>query len=87
MNTRAVHRSSFVRHFASQTIIHLNSPVSGLMTIASPLSCQAGNTVTVASVTTTDLPTTTTGGVHAGVIFYCAPPGATSPSDLILSWK
>jgi prepilin-type N-terminal cleavage/methylation domain-containing protein len=26
-------------------------------------------------------------GVHAGVIFYCAPPGATSATDLIVSWR
>jgi hypothetical protein len=25
--------------------------------------------------------------VHAGVIFYSAPPGATTEADLILSWK
>ena len=36
---------------------------------------------------TTDLPTTTTGGIHQGVIFYSAPPGATIGSDLIMSWK
>jgi hypothetical protein len=26
-------------------------------------------------------------GVRAGVIFYCAPPHATSSNDVILSWK
>jgi prepilin-type N-terminal cleavage/methylation domain-containing protein len=36
---------------------------------------------------TTDLTTGTTGGVHAGVIFYSAPPGASTGSDLIMSWK
>ncbi len=36
---------------------------------------------------TTDLTTGTTGGVHAGVIFYCAPPNAGTGSDLIMSWK
>jgi prepilin-type N-terminal cleavage/methylation domain-containing protein len=36
---------------------------------------------------TTDLPVTTTGGVHAGVIFYSAPPGATDPEGLVMSWK
>jgi prepilin-type N-terminal cleavage/methylation domain-containing protein len=35
----------------------------------------------------TDLPATATGGVHAGVIFFSAPPGATSSADLIMSWK
>ncbi len=50
--------------------------------------------VTPASGTTTpltplpaDLPTGRTGGVHAGVIFYSAPPDATAGSDLIMSWK
>ena len=27
------------------------------------------------------------GGVRTGVIFYCAPPRATSSADLLLSWK
>lgn len=31
--------------------------------------------------------TTTTGGIRAGVIFYSAPPGATSETDLIMSWR
>ena len=49
-------------------------------------------TVTAAGATTTIRPTTvvttaTTGGIHAGVIFYCAPPGATTENDLIMSWK
>jgi prepilin-type N-terminal cleavage/methylation domain-containing protein len=49
--------------------------------------------VTVAGGTTVirtlpaDLPTGTTGGVHAGVIFYSAPPNAGTGSDLIMSWK
>lgn len=49
-------------------------------------------TVTVAGGTTTIRPTTVvttaaTGGIHAGVIFYSAPPGATVEADLIMSWK
>jgi len=36
---------------------------------------------------TADLPVTTSGGIHASVIFYCAPPGATEPEGLIMSWK
>ncbi len=48
--------------------------------------------VTVAGGTTIIRPTTvvttgTTGGTHAGVIFYCAPPGATTENDLIMSWR
>jgi prepilin-type N-terminal cleavage/methylation domain-containing protein len=27
------------------------------------------------------------GGIRAGVVFYCAPPGATTAADLIMSWK
>jgi len=53
----------------------------------------AGGTTTIrptgtgTSTTNTGLTTATTGGVHAGVIFYCAPPGATSETDLIMSWR
>jgi type II secretory pathway pseudopilin PulG len=48
--------------------------------------------VTVAGATNTIRPTSvvttgTVGGTHAGVIFYCAPPGATSENDLIMSWR
>lgn len=44
-------------------------------------------TGTGASTTNTGLTTATTGGIRAGVIFYCAPPGATSENDLLMSWK
>ncbi len=37
--------------------------------------------------TTPDFPTVAQGGVRAGVVFYCAPPKATSSADLIYSWK
>lgn len=36
---------------------------------------------------TTVVNTTTTGGIRAGVLFYSAPPGASSEADLILSWR
>ena len=36
---------------------------------------------------TTVVTTGQTGGIHAGVIFYCAPPGATTENDLIMSWR
>jgi prepilin-type N-terminal cleavage/methylation domain-containing protein len=34
-----------------------------------------------------DFPTAAQGGVRAGVIFYSAPPNATSAMDLLMSWK
>jgi prepilin-type N-terminal cleavage/methylation domain-containing protein len=48
--------------------------------------------VMIGGATTTIRPTTvvtpgTVGGTHAGVIFYCAPPGATTEVDLIMSWR
>lgn len=48
--------------------------------------------VTVSGAATTIRPTTvvtpgTTGGTRAGVMFYSAPPGATSENDLIMSWR
>lgn len=36
---------------------------------------------------TTVVNTSTTGGIRAGVIFYSAPPGATSESELVMSWR
>jgi prepilin-type N-terminal cleavage/methylation domain-containing protein len=36
---------------------------------------------------TSDFPTAAQGGVRAGVVFYCAPPGSTTQSDLLMSWK
>lgn len=54
----------------------------------------AGGTTTLrpsgtgTNTTYTGLTTATTGGIHAGVIFYCAPPGATNVDvDLLMSWK
>jgi len=47
----------------------------------------AANGTTALRPSLTDLPATTTGGVRAGVIFYSAAPGATDPSQLIMSWK
>lgn len=51
-----------------------------------PAVTVAGGTLTIRPLTT-DLPTGTTGGVHAGVIFYSAPPNSTTGADLIMSWK
>lgn len=36
---------------------------------------------------TTDFPPAAQGGVRTGVVFYSAPPHATSANDLIMSWK
>jgi type II secretory pathway pseudopilin PulG len=51
-----------------------------------PAVTVAGGTLTIRPLAT-DLPTGTTGGVHAGVIFYSAPTGASTGTDLIMSWK
>jgi prepilin-type N-terminal cleavage/methylation domain-containing protein len=50
-----------------------------------PAVTAAGSTTTIRP--TTIVPTGNTGGVHAGVIFYSAPPGATTENDLITSWR
>ncbi|HUR56446.1 MAG TPA: prepilin-type N-terminal cleavage/methylation domain-containing protein [Opitutaceae bacterium] len=34
-----------------------------------------------------DFPNAQQGGVRTGVLFYCAPPRATTNADLLLSWK
>ena len=45
----------------------------------------AGGTLAIRP--TTVVTTGTTGGIHAGVIFYSAPPTASTEADLIMSWK
>lgn len=50
-----------------------------------PAATVAGSTTTIRP--TTVLTTGTTGGTHAGVVFYCAPPGATNELELIMSWR
>jgi prepilin-type N-terminal cleavage/methylation domain-containing protein len=45
----------------------------------------SGGTTTIR--VTTVVTTGTTGGIHAGVIFYSAPPNASTENDLIMSWK
>jgi prepilin-type N-terminal cleavage/methylation domain-containing protein len=54
-----------------------------------PAVAVAGGTTTIRPTGTGTSPVTTatTGGVRAGVIFYCAPPGASTEADFILSWK
>lgn len=51
-----------------------------------PAVIVSGGTLTIRPLPA-DLPTGNTGGVHAGVIFYSAPPNASTGSDLIMSWK
>ena len=60
---------------------------------AYPLVTVAGGTTTIrpsgtgASTTNFGITTATTGGIRAGVIFYSAPPGASSENDLLMSWR
>ncbi len=62
-------------------VINLNDCSGGY-----PSVTVSGATTTLKPLTT-DLPAATTGGIHQGVIFYSAPPGASTGSDLIMSWK
>lgn len=58
-----------------------------------PTVTVAGSTTTIRpsgtgqSTTNLGITTATTGGIRAGVIFYCAPPGATTENDLLMSWR
>jgi hypothetical protein len=45
----------------------------------------SGSTTTIRP--TTVVTTGTIGGTHAGVIFYCAPPGSRTENDLLMSWR
>jgi prepilin-type N-terminal cleavage/methylation domain-containing protein len=54
----------------------------GLPTVTAP-----DTGASVAGPSTTDFPTGVTGGIRAGVVFYCALPRATSNADLLMSWK
>ena len=60
-----------------------NGDATALPTVA------AADGTTRLPVAATDFQTGTaaTAGVRAGVIFYCAPPGATTSADFIYSWK
>jgi type II secretory pathway pseudopilin PulG len=58
-----------------------------------PAVTAAGSTTTIRpsgtgqSTTNLGITTATTGGIRAGVIFYCAPPGAATENDLLMSWR
>lgn len=89
----AANQLNFVRDAFYNTSIacvtdsNLNGVINGSDTAGGfPRVTVAGGT-TVIRVSAATLPVGTTGGVHAGVIFYSAPPGATTEADLILSWK
>ena len=89
----AANQLNFVRDAFYNTSIacvtdsNLNSVINGSDTAGGfpPVTVAGGTTVIRVSAAT--LPVGTTGGVHAGVIFYSAPPGSTTEADLILSWK
>ena len=70
------------------TDTNLNGVINGSDTTGGfPGVTVAGGTTVIRPTTTSGVTTATTGGIHAGVIFYSAPPGATSEADLIMSWK
>jgi len=70
------------------TDANLNGVINGSdSTGGFPAVTVADATITIRPTTTSGVTTATTGGIHAGVIFYCAPPKATTEADLIMSWK
>jgi prepilin-type N-terminal cleavage/methylation domain-containing protein len=72
------------------TDANLNGVINGSDTTGGfpAVTPAVGNTTAAIRPTTTSgITTATTGGIHAGVIFYCAPPGAATEADLIMSWK
>jgi prepilin-type N-terminal cleavage/methylation domain-containing protein len=70
------------------TDTNLNGVINGSDTTGGfPAVTVANGTATIRPTTTSGVTTATTGGIHAGVIFYSAPPGATTEADLIMSWK
>jgi prepilin-type N-terminal cleavage/methylation domain-containing protein len=70
------------------TDANLNGVINGAdSTGGFPAVTVANDTITIRPTTTSGVTTATTGGIHAGVIFYCAPPKATTEADLIMSWK
>ena len=70
------------------TDANLNGVINGSdSTGGFPAVTVADSTITIRPTTTSGVTTATTGGIHAGVIFYCAPPKATTEADLIMSWK
>ncbi|MCX6951196.1 MAG: hypothetical protein NTV51_03290, partial [Verrucomicrobia bacterium] len=64
---------------------NLDGVINGRDASPFPSVTIAGNTTTIRP--TTVVTTGVTGGIHAGVIFYSAPPGAATENDLIMSWK
>lgn len=64
-------------------LINNNDAAGGYPTVTTP---RIGGTIFSVRPTTV-VPTTTTGGIRAGVIFYSLPPGGTTENDLIMSWR
>lgn len=64
---------------------NLDGVINGRDASPYPTVTVSGNTTTIRP--TTVVTTAVTGGIHAGVIFYSAPPGATTENDLLMSWK
>ena len=78
----------FNTSIAVVTDTNLNGVINGSDTTGGfPGVTVAGGTTVIRPTTTSGVTTATTGGIHAGVIFYSAPPGATTEADLIMSWK
>ena len=70
------------------TDANLNGVINGSdSTGGFPAVTVADATITIRPTTISGITTATTGGIHAGVIFYSAPPKATTEADLIMSWK
>lgn len=69
------------------TDTNLDGVINGRDTSGGYPGVTAAGTTTPTIRPTTVVTTATTGGIRAGVIFYSAPPGATTENDLLMSWR
>lgn len=89
----ATNRLNFLRDafygdsIAVVTDSNLDGVINGRDTTGGYPPVLAAGTTTPQIRPTTVVTTATTGGIRAGVIFYCAPPGATNEQDLLMSWR